>query len=107
MPHLPQGASSTQGAGSMKVYRDPNDLWVGYYRGPNYHYVCVLPTLVIRWVRRRRAMVFTAAADPAPHRPMMVGDLWIDLLSGTDSIVMKTWDGKGWQRREPRDSPPR
>jgi hypothetical protein len=36
----------------MRVYRDRNDWWVGYYRGANHHYVCLLPTLVIRWTRR-------------------------------------------------------
>lgn len=36
----------------MKVYFDFRDWWVGYYRGDSHHYVCVLPTLVIRWGRR-------------------------------------------------------
>lgn len=35
----------------IKVYFDFNDWWVGYYRGPNHHYVCPLPTVVIRWAR--------------------------------------------------------
>jgi hypothetical protein len=35
----------------MKVYFDFNDWWIGYYRGPNHHYVCPLPTVVIRWPR--------------------------------------------------------
>lgn len=33
------------------VYFDFNDWWVGYYRGPNHHYVCLLPTVVVRWPR--------------------------------------------------------
>ena len=33
------------------VYRDRRDWWVGYYRGDTHHYVCPLPTLVIRWPR--------------------------------------------------------
>lgn len=34
----------------MKLYFDRRDWWSGYYRGDNgYHYVCVLPTLVLRW----------------------------------------------------------
>jgi hypothetical protein len=33
------------------IYIDPADWWVGYYRGPNHHYVCLLPTVVIRWRR--------------------------------------------------------
>ena len=36
----------------MKIYIDTNDWWVGYYRGEHYHFVCPLPTLVIRWSRR-------------------------------------------------------
>jgi hypothetical protein len=32
----------------MKIYFDFNDWWVGYYRGENYHFICPLPTLVIR-----------------------------------------------------------
>ncbi len=36
----------------MKIYRDKNDWWIGYYRGIGHHYVCPLPTLVIRWRRR-------------------------------------------------------
>lgn len=36
----------------IRVYQDRDDWWVGYYRGPNHHYVCPLPTLVIRWPRR-------------------------------------------------------
>lgn len=38
----------------MKVYVEPADWWVGYYRGPNHHYVCVIPCVVIRWKRRAR-----------------------------------------------------
>lgn len=36
----------------MKVYFDFNDWWIGYYRGPNHHYVCPIPTVVLRWKRR-------------------------------------------------------
>ncbi len=36
----------------LKIYIDTNDWWLGYYRGPSHHYVCLLPTLVIRWARR-------------------------------------------------------
>lgn len=41
----------------MKVYIEPNDWWIGYYRGDTHHYVCPLPTVVIRW-RRRHYMVW-------------------------------------------------
>ena len=37
--------------GRTRIYFDFADWWVGYYRGPNHHYVCPLPTLVIRWCR--------------------------------------------------------
>jgi hypothetical protein len=36
----------------MKIYIDSNDWWVGYYRGDTHHYVCLLPTVVIRWRRK-------------------------------------------------------
>lgn len=39
-------------AGPAVVYRDGNDWWVGYYRGSADHFVCPLPTLVIRWRRK-------------------------------------------------------
>jgi hypothetical protein len=39
-------------AGGLAVYFDFNDWWIGYYRGPNHHYVCPVPTVVIRWRRR-------------------------------------------------------
>lgn len=38
---------------AVTVYRDPDDWWIGYYRGLRHHYVCPLPTLMIRWPRRR------------------------------------------------------
>ena len=36
---------------SARIYFDFRDWWIGYYRGPNHHYICPLPTLVIRWPR--------------------------------------------------------
>jgi hypothetical protein len=36
----------------MRIYFDFNDWWIGYYRGPHAHFVCPLPTIVIRWPRR-------------------------------------------------------
>lgn len=35
-----------------RIYLDFRDWWIGYYRGEDHHYVCILPTLVIRWRRR-------------------------------------------------------
>lgn len=37
-----------------RIYFDFDDWWIGYYRGPMHHYVCVLPTFVIAWPRKRR-----------------------------------------------------
>ena len=36
----------------MTVYMDRNDWWIGYYRGPNHHYICPLPCVVIRFNRK-------------------------------------------------------
>jgi len=36
----------------VSIYIDFRDWWVGYYRAPDYHYVCLLPCVVIRWARR-------------------------------------------------------
>lgn len=41
----------TQVARRPKIYVDTNDWWIGYYRGASHHYVCPLPTIVIRWPR--------------------------------------------------------
>lgn len=30
------------------IYIDPNDWWIGVYRGPNHWYVCLVPCVVIR-----------------------------------------------------------
>lgn len=51
---------ATEAADPPKVYIDSNDWWVGYYRGPNHHYVLLLPTVVIRW---RRKPVRSLAGD--------------------------------------------
>lgn len=36
----------------VRIYFDFRDWWVGYYRGEHYHFVCLIPTLVIRWPQR-------------------------------------------------------
>jgi hypothetical protein len=36
----------------MKLYFDSRDWWIGYFRGEDHHYVCLIPTLVFRWERR-------------------------------------------------------
>lgn len=37
---------------NVKIYFDFRDWWIGYYRSDANHYVCLLPTLVIRWRRK-------------------------------------------------------
>jgi hypothetical protein len=39
--------------GVIRIYVDRADWWIGYYRGTDHHYVCLVPTVVIRWRRRR------------------------------------------------------
>jgi hypothetical protein len=36
----------------MKIYIDTHDWWIGWYRGETHHYLCLLPTVVIRLNRR-------------------------------------------------------
>lgn len=45
-------------ARGVDVYVEKRDWWIGYYRSDTYHYVCPLPCLVIRWLRR---------VEPAPN----------------------------------------
>lgn len=41
---------------ALRVGFDARDWWIGYYRGDRHHYVCPLPTVVVRWrARSRRA----------------------------------------------------
>lgn len=43
-------------SGSIACYLDPNDVWVGWYRGENHHYICLVPMWVIR-LRRGHAPI--------------------------------------------------
>jgi hypothetical protein len=38
--------------GKIQIYIEPRDLYIGYYRGLDNHFVCVLSTLVIYWLRK-------------------------------------------------------
>lgn len=38
---------------TLTIYRDRDDWWIGWYRGASHHYVCLLPTIVMRWDRIR------------------------------------------------------
>jgi hypothetical protein len=35
-----------------RVYLDFRERWIGYYRRDEHNYVCLLPTVVVRWPRR-------------------------------------------------------
>jgi hypothetical protein len=51
----------------MKIYIDTADWWIGYYRGPNHHYVCLVPTVVIRWERKKQSSVLDRTPQPPIH----------------------------------------
>jgi hypothetical protein len=54
----------------LTVYLDRRDIWVGYYRGDTHHYVCPLPTVVVRWTREPTADdLFDRLAAVAPRDP--------------------------------------
>jgi hypothetical protein len=38
----------------MRMFFNFNDWWIGYYRGANYHFVCLLPTVAISWPRKHK-----------------------------------------------------
>jgi hypothetical protein len=39
----------------MKIYLDNRDWWVGWYRGTEHHYICLLPCIVLRVTRKASA----------------------------------------------------
>jgi hypothetical protein len=51
---------------NIKIYFDFKDWWIGYYRGSNYHFICPLPTIVIRW-ERKKFKKFRIAIDPGKN----------------------------------------
>ncbi len=53
----------------MRVYFDFNDWWIGYYRGPNHHYVCPVPSVVLRW-QRKSPWDCTCMTDPGRTCPV-------------------------------------
>ena len=48
----------------MKIYLDFRDWWIGYYRSSNHHYICPLPTVVIRWKRTIKVKKSDVCMDP-------------------------------------------
>jgi len=57
--------TAEKGLRRVKVYIEPADWWIGYYRGPNHHYVCPVPLVVIRWPRRVIPSAKSATRDGA------------------------------------------
>src|SRR5690349_25080362 len=43
---------------SLKLYFDINKLWIGYCRDYSYHTICLIPTIVIRWDRKKKVEQF-------------------------------------------------
>lgn len=54
LAHLDEAGLGEPGLhiGAATIYREPRDWWIGYYRGDAHHYVCPLPTIVVRWERK-------------------------------------------------------
>lgn len=73
------------------VYIDPDDWWIGYYRGKDHRYVCPLPTLVIRWRRRTGDAPTWSDGDPWRDWTLVVQDgyRWAvnSRLARTDRIL--------------------
>jgi hypothetical protein len=46
----------------VRIYVDTDDWWIGWYRGTEHHYVCVVPAVVIRWSRNTREADDAASA---------------------------------------------
>ena len=51
----------------VNVYIDVRDCWVGYYRGQHHHYVCLFPTVVIRWHRKKGKIDATSVIAKYPR----------------------------------------
>jgi hypothetical protein len=73
----------------VSVYFEPADRWVGYYRGDEHHYVCLLPCVVIRWPRRQ------PIADPNPVAPL---DIEAMFPADPDLMASPEGDKRGLQQ---------
>lgn len=95
----------------IKVYFDFRDWWIGYYRGATHHYVCPLPTLVIRWSRKRAAKLAapvryleagrTLEADSGAYVPVQYGTLppyVIGVQEARRYIEQNYGRGSGWDK---------
>lgn len=61
----------------MRVYLEPRDWWIGYYRGAVYHYVCVLPCVVIRWKRRNPVPLLCSSTAPRLTKTAPIVQCWL------------------------------
>lgn len=43
----------------LRIYIDRRDWRIGYYRGDTHHYVCPLPTVVVRWPNKAERTFYT------------------------------------------------
>lgn len=54
----------------MTIKFEPRDVWIGWYwdrrNDGTHHYVCIVPTLVIHWVRPVHTPNATGPKAPAP-----------------------------------------
>lgn len=51
---------------NLKIYRDNNDWWIGYYRGTKQHYIILIPIIVIRFDRREDGIGITLFKGELP-----------------------------------------
>lgn len=51
----------------VDIYLDFRDWWVGYYRAENYHYICLLPTLVLRVIRVVKGLPLSPGSPDDPY----------------------------------------
>ncbi len=56
----------------MRIFVDVRNWWIGYYRVAGYHYLCLIPTIVICWGNRAewsdQAAAQTATPAMAPYQ---------------------------------------
>lgn len=103
----------------MRLYIEPRDAWVGYYRGETNHYVCVLPCIVFKWRRRVRKVDLNGVLGPAvPYPPgcptprYVVGGVvtytdgsWVNAMTGNSYVATPALETelarRGWVHNPP------
>lgn len=71
----------------VSIYIDLRDWWIGYYRGDAHHYVCLLPTLVVRWNR------LTAPTRPFDCRQLL--KKYIDHVGEEEGVIFLSFRPDG------------